>query len=69
MPTFEDIATFLHGAKVFTVLDMRNGFSHVSLDENSSYLTTFQRIFLALPLETHALWNFLSTGGIPVENA
>ena len=44
-PTVEDIATCLHGAKVFTVMDVQNGFWHVSLDEASSYLTTFQTPF------------------------
>ena len=44
-PTMEDIATCLHGAKVFTVMDVQNGFWHVSLDEESSYLTTFQTPF------------------------
>lgn len=42
LPTVDDIATCLHGAKVFTVLDVRNGFWHVNIDEESSYLTTFQ---------------------------
>ena len=41
MPTIEDIATRLHGAKVFSVLDAKNGFWHVKLDEESSHLTTF----------------------------
>ena len=45
LPTVEDIATRLHGAKVFTVMDVRNGFWHVSLDDESSYLTTFQTPF------------------------
>lgn len=45
MPTIEDIATRLHGAKVFTVLDAKNGFWHVKLDEESSYLTTFHTPF------------------------
>ena len=45
LPTVEDIATRLHGAKVFTVMDVRNGFWHVSLDEESSYVTTFQTPF------------------------
>ena len=39
MPMVEDIATRLHRAKVFTVLNVRNGFWHVSFDDNSSYLT------------------------------
>ena len=45
LPTVEDIATRLHGAKVFTVVDVRNGFWHISLDEESSYLTSFQTPF------------------------
>ena len=45
LPTVEDIATNLHGAEVFTVMDVRNGFWHVSLNEESSYLTTFQTPF------------------------
>ena len=32
MPTIKDIATRLHGAKVFTVLDAKSGFWHVKLD-------------------------------------
>ena len=45
LPTIEDIATRLHGPKVFTKLDVRNGFWHVALDESSSYLTTFNTPF------------------------
>ena len=45
LPTIEDIATRLHGAKVFTKLDVRNGFWHVKLNEESSYLTTFNTPF------------------------
>ena len=40
IPTIEDIASRLHGAKVCSVLDAKNGFWHVKLDEESSYLTT-----------------------------
>ena len=47
MPTIEEIATRLHGAKVFSVLDAKNGFWHVKLDEDSSYLTTFH---ISLPV-------------------
>lgn len=45
MPTIEEIATRLHGAKVFSKLDVRNGFWHVKLDEESSFLTTFHTPF------------------------
>ena len=45
LPTIEDIATRLHGAKLFTVLDVQHGFWHVPLDESSSLLTTFNNPF------------------------
>ena len=45
MPTIEEIATRLHGAKVFSVLNAKNGFWHVKLDEESSHLTTFHTLF------------------------
>lgn len=36
LPTIEDVATCLHGAKVFTVMVVRKGFWHVELEEDSS---------------------------------
>ena len=45
MPTIEEIATRLHGAKEFSLLDAKTGFRHVNLDEESSYLTTFHSPF------------------------
>ena len=45
LPTIEEIATKLNKAKVFTVLDVTNGFWHVKLEEESSYLTTFNTPF------------------------
>ena len=46
LPTIEEVATRLHGAKVFTLLDVRNGFWHVKLEEaESTYLTTVHTPF------------------------
>ena len=45
LPTIEDVATRLHGAKVFTILDVRAGFNHLVLEEDSSLLTTFNSPF------------------------
>ena len=45
LPTIEDIVTRLHGAKVFTVLDVSKDFWHVELEEDSSFLTTFNTPF------------------------
>lgn len=55
MPTIEDILPNLANAKVFSVLDAREGFWHIKLDERSIYLTTFWTPFrryrwLRLPL-------------------
>ena len=41
MPTIEDILPDLHNAKICSLLDARNGFWHVELDEESSLLTCF----------------------------
>ena len=45
MPTIEEIATRLNGAKLFSVFDASNGFWQVELDEGSSMLTTFNTPF------------------------
>ena len=45
LPAIEEIATRLHGAKLFTTLDIRHGFWHIALDEESSLLTTFNTPF------------------------
>uniref|UniRef100_A0A8C7YWC8 Gypsy retrotransposon integrase-like protein 1 n=1 Tax=Oryzias sinensis TaxID=183150 RepID=A0A8C7YWC8_9TELE len=45
MPTIEDILPDLSKAKVFTVCDVKSGFWHVKLEEESSYLTTFSTPF------------------------
>ena len=39
--TIDDLLAKLTNAKVFTVVDTKNGFWHVPLDDESSYLTTF----------------------------
>ena len=41
LPTLEDVAPKLSGAKVFSTLDAANGFYQLPLDEDSSKLTTF----------------------------
>nr|XP_054769525.1 uncharacterized protein LOC129277362 [Lytechinus pictus] len=42
MKIIEDILVDLKDAKVFSTFDAKNGFWHVELDEESSYLTTFK---------------------------
>ena len=45
MKTLDDVLEELQGAEYFTKLDARNGFWHVLLDEESSFLTTFETPF------------------------
>ena len=45
LPTIEDISSRLAGAQVFTLLDVKQGFWHIKLDEQSSLLTTFDTPF------------------------
>ena len=41
LPVIEDIATRLSDTQVFTLCDVKSGFWHIELDEESSKLTTF----------------------------
>ena len=45
MPTIEEVATRLNGAKIFSVFDASNGFWQVELDQASRLLTTFNTPF------------------------
>ncbi|XP_062574516.1 uncharacterized protein K02A2.6-like [Saccostrea cucullata] len=40
-PTIEDILPDLHQARIFSIVDAKDGFWHIELDSESSYLTTF----------------------------
>lgn len=45
LPTIEDLLPDLSKAKIFSVVDAKNGLWHVGLDDESSYLTTFNTPF------------------------
>ena len=45
LPVIENVATRLAGAKVFIILDVQQGFWHVELYDESSFLTTFNTPF------------------------
>ena len=45
IPTIEEALPKLSKAKYFKKLDLASGYWHVVLDEDSSYLTTFQTAF------------------------
>ena len=56
MPTLEDVAPKLAQAKIFSVVDAKDGFLQVVVDEPSSLLTTFWTPF------GHYKWNRLPFG-------
>jgi hypothetical protein len=45
IPTSEDVIARLHGKKIFTVIDMKDAFWQIKLDDYSSRLCTFNTIF------------------------
>ncbi|XP_029055276.2 uncharacterized protein K02A2.6-like, partial [Osmia bicornis bicornis] len=45
IPTVEEISEKLCNKNIFTVLDLKDGFWHVELDESSSELCTFSTVF------------------------
>ena len=45
IPTAEDVATRLSGKKLFSIVDEKDGFWQIQLDEESSYLCTFNTPF------------------------
>ena len=45
MPILDETLPNLANAKVFSVLDAKDGFHQVKLDESSAYLTTFWTLF------------------------
>ena len=54
LPSYEEIVTRLGGSTVFSKLDARDGYWHVPLTEQASYLTTFNTLigryrYLRLP--------------------
>ncbi len=45
IPTFDDVVAHMHGKKLFTLIDMRDGFWQIQLNEASSKLCTFSTPF------------------------
>ena len=65
MPTLEDLLPELAEARIFSVLDVRNGFWHISLDDQSSKLTRIWYTLWKISLEEATIWRIYSTRDIP----
>ena len=56
LSVIDDILPELNKARIFSKFDLRNGYWHCVLDEESSYLTTFQTDYGRYRLEQTAVW-------------
>lgn len=45
IPTVDDVAAKLHGKRLFTIIDLKDGFWNIKIDEESSKLCTFNTPF------------------------
>jgi len=45
IPTVEDVASRLHGKRIFSIVDLKDGFWNIKLDNESSKLCTFNTPF------------------------
>ena len=68
LPTIDDVLPLLSKARVFTVLDAKNGFWHIQLDEPSSLASTFATPWGKISLAANAVWIVSSSGGISEAN-
>lgn len=63
IPTADKVASKLVGKKVFSILDEKDEFWQIPLDEESSLLSTFNSPLWTVWLYEVPFWNQLSTGG------
>lgn len=56
IPTLEEISYKVRDKSVFTVLDLKDGFWHTNLDEESSLLCSFATPFGRYKLKKNAFW-------------
>ena len=45
LPELDDVLPKLSGVRVFSICNLKQGYQHVKLDKESSYLTTFATPF------------------------
>ncbi|KAK6171902.1 hypothetical protein SNE40_018325 [Patella caerulea] len=55
VPTVEDIAVKLNGARVFSKLDMNESYHQIEMDEKSRHLTTFYGVYGKKNIQTPQL--------------
>ena len=56
LPKIDEMYANLHGAKVFTTLDLRSGYYHIALDNESKAKTAFVTPFGKYEVQCSSLW-------------
>ena len=51
LPKFDEMYGRLQGAKIFTTLDLRSGYYHIGLSENSKAKTAFSHLLVNTSLK------------------
>jgi hypothetical protein len=62
IPTVEELRHHLNGAKIFSKLDLTNGFHQLELDEESKGITTFSTHEMLLSIK---FWDKFSSRDFP----
>ena len=68
LPKIDEMYAALCGAKIFTTLDLRSGYYHINLDEESKAKTAFVTPFRKYEFNSVPIWFSTSTGIFPTIN-
>ena len=68
LPKIDEMYAALHGARIFTTLDLRSGYYHINLDEESKAKTAFVTPFGKYEFKLCSIWFSTSTGIFPTIN-
>ena len=63
LPTIDEVLPTLKDAKIFSLVDAKDGFLQLKLSEQSSYLTTFWTL-VENSGGSHAIWDLIKSRGI-----
>ena len=68
LPQIDEMYAALRGAKIFTTLDLRSGYYHINLDEESKAKTAFITPFGKYEFNTVSIWVRTGTSIFPAIN-
>ena len=68
LPKIDEMYAALRGAKIFTTLDLRSGYYHINLDEESKAKTAFVTPFGKYEFNSCSFWFSTGTSIFPTIN-